>query len=125
MTHRLEEVFRICDRYTVLRDGKNVGAGRVADTNVEGIIRLMVGRELNALHARRTAAEPGPVALAVDNLVRLRTPTSPHAIELRNVSMQVRRGEILGIAGLIGAGRTEIARAIFGADAFELGPHPR
>ena len=121
VTHRLEEVFRICDRYTVLRDGRNVGAGLVADTRVEGIIRLMVGRELNALQARRVAAEPGPVALAVEDLVRLRTPTSPHAIELRNVSMQVRRGEILGIAGLIGAGRTETARAIFGADAFDSG----
>ena len=121
VTHRLEEVFRICDRFTVLRDGRNVGTGRVADTNVEGIIRLMVGRELNALHARRVATVPGPVALAVDRLVRLRTPTSPHALELRNVSMQVRRGEILGIAGLIGAGRTETARAIFGADPFDSG----
>ena len=121
VTHRLEEVFRICDRYTVLRDGRNVGAGKVADTNVEGIIRLMVGRELNALNARRVAAQAGPVALAVENLVRLRTPTSPHAIELRDVSLHVRRGEILGIAGLIGAGRTETARAIFGADPFDSG----
>ena len=121
VTHRLEEVFRICDRYTVLRDGKNAGVGKVADTSVEGIIRQMVGRELNALNARRTGAEPGPVALAVENLVRQRTPTSPHAIELRNVSLQVRRGEILGIAGLIGAGRTETARAIFGADPFDSG----
>ncbi|MGV8988835.1 MAG: sugar ABC transporter ATP-binding protein [Cypionkella sp.] len=121
VTHRLEEVFHICDRYTVLRDGRNVGAGAVADTTVEGIIRLMVGRELKALNARRMAAEPGPVALKVENLVRRRTPTSPHAIELRNVSLQVRRGEILGIAGLIGAGRTETARAIFGADPFDSG----
>jgi len=121
VTHRLEEVFRICDRFTVLRDGRNVGAGSVAETTVEGIIRLMVGRELKALNARRLAAEPGPVALKVENLVRLRTPTSPHAIELRDVSLQVRRGEILGIAGLIGAGRTEMARAIFGADPFDSG----
>jgi len=121
VTHRLEEVFRICDRYTVLRDGQNAGAGRVSETNVDGIIRLMVGRELKALHARRTASEPGPVALAVENLVRRRTPAAPHAIELRNVSLQVRSGEILGIAGLIGAGRTETARAIFGADPFDSG----
>ncbi|MBC7740425.1 MAG: sugar ABC transporter ATP-binding protein [Candidatus Saccharibacteria bacterium] len=105
----------------MLRDGRNVGAGAVAETTVEGIIRLMVGRELKALNARRVAVEPGPVALKVENLVRLRTPTSPHAIELRNVSLQVRRGEILGIAGLIGAGRTETARAIFGADPFDSG----
>ncbi|MEI6096941.1 MAG: sugar ABC transporter ATP-binding protein, partial [Alphaproteobacteria bacterium] len=121
VTHRLEEVFRICDRYTVLRDGHPVGAGAVADTTVEGIIRLMVGRELKALNEFRGGAERGPVALRVENLVRLRTPTSPHAIELRNVSLQVRRGEILGIAGLIGAGRTETARAIFGADPFDSG----
>ena len=121
VTHRLEEVFRICDRYTVLRDGRNAGAGRVSDTNVEGIIRLMVGRELNALNARRAAAEPGPVALAVEKLVRRRTPVAPHAIELRDVSLHVRSGEILGIAGLIGAGRTETARAIFGADPFDSG----
>jgi inositol transport system ATP-binding protein len=121
VTHRLEEVFRICDRFTVLRDGRNVGAGRVADTTVEGIIRLMVGRELAALNARRASVDAGPVALAVKNLVRLRTPTSPTAIELRDVSLHVRRGEILGIAGLIGAGRTETARAIFGADPFDSG----
>lgn len=121
VTHRLEEVFRICDRYTVLRDGRNAGLGQVSQTNVEGIIKLMVGRELKALNARRVAAEPGPVALAVENLVRRRTPVAPHAIELRNVSLQVRSGEILGIAGLIGAGRTETARAIFGADPFDSG----
>jgi ABC-type sugar transport system ATPase subunit len=121
VTHRLEEVFEICDSYTVLRDGRNAGAGAVAQTNVEGIIRLMVGRELTALMARRTATEIGKVALEVDNLVRLRTPTSPHAIEIRNVSLQVRRGEILGLAGLVGAGRTETARAIFGADRFDSG----
>ena len=121
VTHRLEEVFRICDRYTVLRDGRNAGKGSVADTNVEGIIRLMVGRELKALHERRAGVEPGPVALAVEHLVRRRTPVSPHAIELRDVSLQVRSGEILGVAGLIGAGRTETARAIFGADPFDSG----
>ena len=101
VTHRLEEVFRICDRYTVLRDSRNAGAGRVADTDVEGIIRLMVGRELTALNAHRDPANLGPVALAVENLVRLRKPTAPTAIELRDVSLEVRQGEILGIAGLI------------------------
>lgn len=121
VTHRLEEVFEICDSYTVLRDGRNAGAGMVATTSVEGIIRLMVGRELSGLLARRTTGEFGPVALAVENLVRLRTPTSPHAIEIRNVSLAVRSGEILGLAGLVGAGRTEMARAIFGADPFDSG----
>ncbi len=121
VTHRLEEVFRICDRYTVLRDGQNAGAGAVAETSVEGIIKLMVGRELKALSERRAATEFGPVMLEVRDIVRLRTVTSPQAIELRNVSFNVRRGEVLGIAGLIGAGRTEMARAIFGADPFDSG----
>jgi inositol transport system ATP-binding protein len=113
-------VFRICDRFTVLRDGQNAGAGEVAKTTVEEIIRLMVGRALNTLDARPGGAT-GKVALSVRNLVRLRTPISPTAIELRNVSFDVRHGEILGIAGLIGAGRTETARAIFGADPFDAG----
>jgi inositol transport system ATP-binding protein len=121
VTHRLEEVFEICDGYTVLRDGRNAGAGRVAETSIEGIIRLMVGRELNALQAHRADSQFGAVALKAENIVRLRKPTEPHAIELRNVSFEVRRGEILGLAGLVGAGRTETARAIFGADPFDSG----
>ncbi len=121
VTHRLEEVFQICDRYTVLRDGSNAGAGDVKETSVEGIIKLMVGRELKALSERRTATEFGPVMLEVRDIVRLRTVTSPQAIELRNVSFNVRRGEVLGVAGLIGAGRTEMARAVFGADPFDSG----
>jgi len=121
VTHRLEEVIEICDRYTVLRDGRNVGAGSVADITIEGIIRLMVGRELTALFAHREATDAGPVALAVEGLSRRRTAQDPHATELKDVSLHVRRGEILGIAGLVGAGRTETARAIFGADPFDEG----
>ncbi|HWJ73370.1 MAG TPA: sugar ABC transporter ATP-binding protein [Kaistia sp.] len=121
VTHRLEEVMEVCDRYTVLRDGRNVGAGSVSDITIDGIIRLMVGREVNALFAHREAAEPGPVALEVKRLTRLRTAQDPHATEIRDVSLHVRRGEILGIAGLVGAGRTETARAIFGADPFDSG----
>lgn len=121
VTHRLEEVIELCDRYTVLRDGRNAGAGSVADITVDGIIRLMVGRELTALFAHRTTPEPGPVALSIEGLTRLRSAQDPHATELRDVSLDVRRGEILGIAGLVGAGRTEMARAIFGADPFDSG----
>ena len=65
VTHRLEEVMEICDRHTVLRDGRLVGSGAIAETSVDGIIRSMVGREVNALFAHRAAAETGPVALAV------------------------------------------------------------
>ncbi len=121
VTHRLEEVMEVCDRFTVLRDGHNVGAGRVADITIDGIIQLMVGREVNTLFAHRDAPEPGPVALAVSGLTRLRTAQDPHATEIRDVSLHVRRGEVLGIAGLVGAGRTETARAIFGADPFDKG----
>ncbi|HWT31539.1 MAG TPA: sugar ABC transporter ATP-binding protein [Propylenella sp.] len=121
VTHRLEEVMELCDRYTVLRDGKLVGSGRVADTSVDGIIRSMVGRQVNALFAHREAAEPGPVALDVRGLTRRGNAQDPHASVLADVSFSVRRGEILGIAGLVGAGRTETARAIFGADPFDAG----
>jgi inositol transport system ATP-binding protein len=121
VTHRLEEVFEICDRYTVLRDGRLVGSGNVAETNVDGIIRMMVGREVNALFSHRTDANPGDVALAVEGLSRRGTTRDPSATVLADVSLNVRRGEILGIAGLVGAGRTEMARAVFGADPFDAG----
>ena len=121
VTHRLEEVFRLCDRFTVLRDGHYVGSGRVVDATVEGIIRMMVGRDVGSLYGERPIPEHGPVALEVEGLTRLRNARDPHAIELTNVSLRAHKGEILGLAGLVGAGRTETARAIFGADKFDRG----
>ena len=121
VTHRLEEVFRLCDRFTVLRDGRYVGAGQVADVTVDAIIRMMVGREVGALYGQRPIPERGPVALEVEGLTRRRNARDPHAIELVGVSLKAHKGEILGLAGLVGAGRTETARAIFGADAFDSG----
>ena len=121
VTHRLEEVFRLGDRYTVLRDGHYVASGRVADTNVEAIIRMMVGRDVGALYGQRPIPEHGPVALEVEGLTRRRNARDPNAIELVNVSLRAHKGEILGLAGLVGAGRTETARAIFGADPFDHG----
>lgn len=121
VTHRLEEVFEICDSYTVLRDGKFVGSGRVGDTDIDGIIRMMVGREVNALFSHRTDATAGEVALAVEGLSRRGSSRDPSATVLADVSLSVRKGEILGIAGLVGAGRTEMARAVFGADPFDSG----
>jgi inositol transport system ATP-binding protein len=121
VTHRLEEVFEICDRYTVLRDGRHVGAGSVSDTTLDGIIRLMVGRELGLLAQRQTSYATSDVALAAEGITRRRKSTDSSAIELHDVSFKVCRGEILGIAGLVGAGRTETARAIFGADAIDGG----
>ena len=125
VTHRLDEVFRLCDRYTVLRDGRYVGSGAVADTNVDAIIRMMVGRDVGALYGERPIPAHGAVALEVEGLTRRRNARDPHAIELVNVSLKAHHGEILGIAGLVGAGRTETARAIFGADPFRRGRHPR
>ena len=121
VTHRLEEVFEICDRYTVLRDGRHVGTGSVAGTTLDHIIRLMVGRELSLLAPRDTSYHDGRGGLAVEGISRRRKSSDASAIELHDVSLAVNKGEILGIAGLVGAGRTETARAIFGADAIDSG----
>ncbi|MBL8789764.1 MAG: sugar ABC transporter ATP-binding protein [Rhizobiales bacterium] len=121
VTHRLEEVFEICDRYTVLRDGRNAGAGRVPETSIEGIIRMMVGRDVGLLAHRQGSFTQSEVALEVKGLNRKRKATDASAIELHDVSFKVHKGEILGLAGLVGAGRTESARAIFGADPLDSG----
>ena len=121
VTHRLEEVFEICDRYSVLRDGRHVGSGGVAGTTLDDIIRLMVGRELGLLAPRDISYATGEVALSVRGLSRRRKSSDASAIELHDVSLSVNKGEILGIAGLVGAGRTETARAIFGADVIDTG----
>ena len=121
VTHRLVEVFEICDRYTVLRDGQHVGHGTVAQATLDGIIRLMVGRELGLLAQREVTYATGEVALAVEGISRRRKSSDASAIELHDVSLAVHKGEILGIAGLVGAGRTETARAILGADRVDSG----
>ncbi len=113
ISHKMDEIKRISDRVTVMRDGEYVGTVPAADTPIETIISMMVGRTLSneALTIPNTA--DAPVALEVRNLNRGR--------EIRDVSFSVRQGEILGLAGLMGAGRTEVARAIFGADRRESG----
>jgi inositol transport system ATP-binding protein len=121
VTHRLEEVMQICDRYTVLRDGRHMGSGAIAEATVDAIIRLMVGRQVKDLFARRKAAGTGDVALAVDGLSRRGNAQDQTVSVLDDVSFSVRRGEILGLAGLVGAGRTEMVRAVFGADPFDSG----
>jgi inositol transport system ATP-binding protein len=112
---------QICDRYTVLRDGQLVGSGSIADTAIDDIIRLMVGRQVTALFARRERKAAGDVALSVEGLSRRGNTQDQNATVLADVGFEVRRGEILGIAGLVGAGRTEMARAVFGADPFDSG----
>jgi len=111
ISHRMEEIKRIADRITVLRDGGRIATRGAGEVSIDEVIRLMVGRELG--EAGRLAAPMGGVALRVENLRRGRY--------VRGVSFKIRRGEILGFAGLMGSGRTETMRLIFGADAAEGG----
>jgi len=121
ITHHLEEALEICDRVTVLRDGQNVGTREIADLTLDEIIQMMVGRSASELFQREAQHEFGEVAMRVSGLIRKRDPRDPNAIELKDINFEVRKGEILGIAGLVGSGRTEIVRAIFGADRFDAG----
>ncbi|MEZ5670327.1 MAG: sugar ABC transporter ATP-binding protein [Alphaproteobacteria bacterium] len=122
VTHRLDEVMALCDRFTVLRDGQNAGEGRVADVTVDDIIRLMVGRDVEALFARRDdGGTERSEALRIEHLSRHGDGRDPHAVVLDDISLTAYRGEILGIAGLVGSGRTELARAVFGADPIDSG----
>lgn len=105
ISHFLEEVQRISDRFTVLRDGETVGVGVTGETPVANIIALMVGRDVDELYPR-SSRTPGETVLEVRNLAGEDKPES--------ASFALRRGEVLGIAGLIGAGRTEMMRTIFG-----------
>ncbi|MBN1939918.1 MAG: sugar ABC transporter ATP-binding protein [Candidatus Aminicenantes bacterium] len=112
ISHFLEEVKEAADRFTVLRDGRVAGAGRIAETSLGDIIRLMVGREMNAFFPR-TGRVSGDVLLSVEDM-------KGGAMALP-VSFDLRRGEILGLAGLVGSGRTETLRTIFGLDPKEEG----
>ncbi|MCC7024687.1 MAG: sugar ABC transporter ATP-binding protein, partial [Thermomicrobiales bacterium] len=112
ISHRLEEVFRIAQRVTVLRDGKVVGSMPVEETSEEALVRMMVGRDLSRLFAQARQSE-APVRLEVHGLSRRGV--------LHDISFAVRGGEVVGLAGLVGAGRTELARCIFGADPLHSG----
>ncbi len=112
ISHRLEEIFEIADSITVLKDGKYVDTVRTADTNKHDLVTMMVGREMKQLFPERHATIGG-VVLTVENLN-----AGPM---VKNVSFSVRSGEVLGFSGLVGAGRSETMRAIFGADRKESG----
>ncbi len=122
ISHRLDEVLAICDRITVLRDGQNAGELTVAEATPEKIVRLMVGRNLDDLYRKEEAEtiRPEPV-LEVRHLGRTGSARDASEIVLEDVSLELRPGEIVGLAGLVGSGRTELARAIFGADRFDRG----
>ncbi len=109
VSHRMPEVFRLCDRFSVLRDGKYVGTIDRAGATEDDVVRMMVGRSVAAHRSRHVEGKPGEVRLRVRNL------TSPGNFE--NVSFEIRSGEIVGFAGLVGAGRSEVARAVFGLDS--------
>lgn len=112
VNHRLEEVFAISDRITILRDGVKVGSWAASELHRDDVVRKMVGRELGAVPPRRSK-EPGEVVLDVQGLTA--------AGSFHDVSFHVRSGEIVALAGLVGAGRTEVARAVFGIDDYEGG----
>lgn len=112
ISHRMEEIFKISDKVSVMRDGEYVGTKLTKDTSRPELIQMMVGRELKEQFPE-AKSEIGKIVLEVKNLS---TPTL-----LKNVSFHVCEGEILGLAGLVGAGRTETARAIFGADQISSG----
>jgi ribose transport system ATP-binding protein len=112
ISHHLEETFAISDRVTVLRDGRHVATRPTSELNVDGLIRLMVGRDLSEKFPKETAPR-GAEVLRVEGLSQ--------NDKLHDISFNVHAGEVLGIAGLIGAGRTELVRAIFGADPIDSG----
>ena len=112
ISHKLDEVFRICDRYTVLRDGVLAGTGDIADATQADIIRAMVGRTLDDVYPKAEASL-GDTVLQVDGFC--------HTTEFDDVSFDLRAGEILGFYGLVGAGRTEVMEALFGLKARKAG----
>ena len=113
VTHRLEEIFEIGDRITVLRDGEFITTAPTSEFTHDTLIRSMVGRQIEALYPERQHKQFGKTVLAVQGL---RLQGSPYPINL-----EVHAGEIVGLGGLVGAGRTETVRAIFGADPLEAG----
>jgi len=112
ISHRFDEVFALCDTVTVMRDGEYVSTQPIADTTVDQLVSMMVGREVAELFPK-TVAPVGDVVLEVEGLESLGT--------FHDVSFTVRAGEIVGLAGLVGAGRSEIARAVFGVDSYDAG----
>jgi rhamnose transport system ATP-binding protein len=107
ISHKFEEVFEIADYFTVLRDGKYVGEGRMADITVDKIIQMVIGRSLEQMYPK-LEAEKGDIILKVENLTKIGI--------FKNISFDLHKGEILGFFGLVGAGRSEVMQTIFGID---------
>jgi ribose transport system ATP-binding protein len=113
ISHRLAEVFALGDRITVLRDGRKIASVLPSETTPDDLVRLMVGRTVDTTYARHLAKEPGGVVLSVKGMAA--------ANGVADIDLDVRAGEIVGLAGLVGSGRSEVARAIFGADRVTAG----
>lgn len=112
ITHRMEEIFKIADRLTVMRDGQYIGTVKAAETSKDEIIRMMVGRDMSEQYPK-DPTEKGEVALEVKNLTYT-PPMGSFRRSLKNISLKVRHGEVLGIAGLAGAGRSEFFECLAG-----------
>lgn len=112
ISHRLEEIYRICDKVTVLRDGRIIGTEDTKNLTHQQLIKMMINRDINQIFPE-TVCEAGNEALRVENL-------NVKGV-LNNINLHVCAGEVVGIAGLVGAGRTELLRAIFGADPIDSG----
>lgn len=112
ISHRFDEVFSLCDRITVMRDGAHVSTARIAEVTETEIVQQMVGRQINELFPKR-AATVGETVLEVQGLGRRGV--------FNNISFSIRSGEIVALAGLVGAGRSEVARAVFGIDRADSG----
>ncbi|MBI4956763.1 MAG: sugar ABC transporter ATP-binding protein [Myxococcales bacterium] len=113
ISHFLEEVARIADSFTVLREGRSVAHGAMAETSLDAVVEHMLGRRLERAEAAAEARVPGEVVLRVLGVAGARLPTS--------ASLELRRGEVLGVTGLVGSGRTELLRAVFGLDPVRRG----
>jgi ABC-type sugar transport system ATPase subunit len=111
VSHKMDEIFSVCDRATVLRDGETVGVEDIATTSSEALVSLMVGREIQR-RTRSQSSAGSDVLLALNGLT---------TGKLRNVSFELHRGEVLGIAGLVGSGRSELGAALFGLDKVRSG----
>jgi len=112
ISHRLDEIFRVCDRATVLKDGKYVGTERVSDLTEDKLITMMVSREVEDLYKIKRGVR-GDILLEVEGLTRRGV--------FEDINFSVMRGQVFGMFGLVGSGRTEIARSLFGADRFDSG----
>lgn len=112
ISHRMEEIFELCDRISVLRDGTYIGTQIIADTNMNEIVKMMIGREIGERYPQRNC-KIGETVLKVNNMTKNGV--------FENVNFEVKAGEVLGVSGLMGAGRTEIMQAIFGNLPYERG----